>query len=204
MFVEAPFSLFLLLINGAIGLYSIFQDPSLVAKMAFTPRRITENKEYYRILTGGFIHAGMGHLLFNMMTLYFFGPYLELRIGSTGFLLIYFGAGLSAHLMAYLMNKKNPLYSAVGASGSISGIVFAFCLYNPFSQIGLFFFIWMPAWVFAVVFVGFSLWAIMTKSKVGGVQIAHDAHLGGAFGGAIIAILHNPSLVSSFMGQIGL
>jgi len=204
MFVESPFALFLLLINGAIGLYSILQDPSLVAKMAFTPKRITENKEYYRILTGGFIHAGMGHLLFNMMTLYFFGPYLEVRVGSVGFLLIYFGAGLTAHLMAYVMNRKNPLYSAVGASGSISGIVFAFCLYNPFSQIGLFFFLWMPAWVFAVVFVAFSIWAIVTKSSVGGTQIAHDAHLGGAFGGAIIAIVYDPNVVRLFLSQVGL
>lgn len=204
MFADAPFSLFLLLINGAIGLYSIFKEPSLVAKMAFTPRRIIENKEYYRILTGGFIHAGMGHLLFNMMTLYFFGPFLELRIGSAGFLLIYFGAGLSAHLMSYIMNRKNPLYSAVGASGSISGIVFAFCLYNPFSQIGLFFFLWMPAWVFALVFVVFSIWAINTKSSIGGDQIAHDAHLGGAFGGALIAVLYDPSVIPSFLGQIGL
>ena len=84
--------------------------------------------------------------MFNMITLYFFGPYLEMRIGATGFLLVYFGSGLCAHTMAYVMNRKNKLYSAVGASGSISGIVFAFCLYNPFSMIGVFFFIWMPAW----------------------------------------------------------
>lgn len=204
LFAEAPFSLFLLLINGIVGLYSMFQDQSLLARMAFTPKRIKENREYYRIVTGGFIHAGLGHLLFNMITLYYFGPYLELRVGPVAFLLIYFGAGLSAHLMAYTMNRNNPLYSAVGASGSISGIVFAFCLYNPFSQIGLFFFLWMPAWVFAVAFIVFSVWAIRTKSHVGGMRIAHDAHLGGAFGGSIITVLLDPRVVSAFIGQIGL
>ncbi|TDI72812.1 MAG: rhomboid family intramembrane serine protease [Bacteroidetes bacterium] len=204
LFAEAPLSLFLLLINGIIGVYSIFMDQSLVTRMAFTPRRITENKEYYRVITGGFIHAGLGHLFFNMMTLYFFGPYLEMRIGGAGFILIYFGAGLSAHAMAYVMNRENKLYSAVGASGSISGIVFAYCLYNPLSQIGLFFFIWMPAWVFAVAFVVFSVWAMRTKRPIGGAYIAHDAHLGGAFGGALIAIALDASVLSAFFSQIGL
>ena len=204
LFAEAPLSLFLLLINGIIGLYSVFMEPSLITRMAFTPRRITENKEYYRIITGGFIHAGLGHLMFNMITLYFFGPYLEMRMGATGFLLVYFGSGLCAHAMAYMMNRKNKLYSAVGASGSISGIVFAFCLYNPFSKIGLFFFIWMPAWVFAVAFVVFSLWAMRSKTPVGGAFIAHDAHLGGAFGGALITILLDSSVLNIFFSQIGM
>jgi membrane associated rhomboid family serine protease len=204
LFAEAPLSLFLLLINGIIGLYSIFMDQSLITRMAFTPRRITENKEYYRVITGGFIHAGLGHLMFNMITLYFFGPFLEMRIGGAGFLTVYFGAGLTAHAMAYAMNHKNKLYSAVGASGSISGIVFAFCLYNPMSKIGLFFFIWMPAWVFAVAFVGFSIWAIRSKQPIGGAYIAHDAHLGGAFGGAVITIAMDSNVLNIFFGQLGM
>ena len=203
-FVDAPFSLFLILINVIIGAYSIYQDQSLVEKMAFTPRRIKENGEYYRILSGGFIHDGGAHLLFNMITLYYFGPNLELTIGAIPFLIIYFGSGLTAHAIAYAVNRKNLLYSAVGASGSISGVLFAFSLYYPMAQLGIFFVIPMRAWIFVVVFVLFSVWAMRTKSEIGGSRIAHDAHLGGALGGALLTVIMDPSVVGSFLTKIGL
>ncbi len=204
IFTEAPFSLFLLLVNGLIGLYSLNMDPSLVGRMAFTPSRIRDHREYYRLITGGFVHAGLGHLAFNMITLYYFGPFLELTLGSVSFLLIYFGSSLTASAFSYFIHRSNENYSAVGASGSISGLVFAFCLFNPFRQLILFFVVPMPAWFFALAFVGFSIYAMKKKFKGELGRIAHEAHLGGAIGGVLLTILIEPRSIQIFLGQIGL
>lgn len=204
MFTEAPFSLFLILINGMIGLYSLNMDPSLVDRMALTPSRIREHREYYRLITGGFVHASFGHLAFNMITLFYFGPFLELTLGSVSFLLIYFGSSLTASAMSYFIHRSNANYSAVGASGAISGLVFAFCLFNPFRQLILFFVVPMPAWLFAVAFVGFSIYAMRKKLAGGLGRIAHEAHLGGAVGGVVFTILVEPRAIQIFLSQIGI
>ncbi len=204
IFTEAPFSLFLLLVNGMVGLYSLNMDPSLVGRMAFTPSRIREHREYYRLITGGFVHAGLGHLAFNMLTLYYFGPFLELTLGSVSFLLIYFGSSLTASALSYFFHRSNANYSAVGASGAISGLVFAYCLFNPFRQLILFFVVPMPAWFFAVAFVGFSIYAMRKKFSGELGRIAHEAHLGGAIGGVLFTILVEPRAIQIFLGQIGL
>jgi len=194
----------LLLANVLVSGYALFQDQSLIDRLSFKPRRILDQREYYRLITGGFVHAGLGHLLFNMITLYFFGPYLEITLGSGRFFLVYFGSELSAHGLTLWLQRNNPNYSAVGASGAISGIVFAFCLFNPFSQIGLFFAIWIPAWAFALGFVAVSIIA-MQKQKAGTVGgLAHEAHLGGALGGLLITIALAPYSLQIFLGQIGL
>lgn len=179
-------------------------DPSLVGKMAFKPKRIRENREYYRIITGAFVHAGLGHLAFNMITLYYFGPFLELTLGSGAFLIIYFGSSFMASAVSYWIHRNNDTYSAVGASGAISGLVFAFCLFNPFRQLILFFVLPMPAWFFAVAFVGFSIYAMNKPFKGELGRIAHEAHLGGAVGGLIFTILVEPRALQIFLGQIGL
>ncbi len=202
-FFEAPFSLFLLLINILIGVYAISKDPSLVGRMAFTPSRIRDHGEYYRVITGSFVHAGPGHLAFNMITLFYFGPYLELTLGSWRFLVVYFGAGLAASILSYLMHRTDDKYSAVGASGSIAGLVFAFCLFKPFYYIVLFFVLPLPAWFFAIAFVVFSVYAMRRKFDGEMGRIAHEAHLGGALGGALITILVRPDVLPMFLGPIG-
>jgi len=204
VFYDTPFTLFLLLTNILVSGYALYQDPSLIGKLSFKPREILNNREWYRMITGGFVHGGLGHLAFNMITLYYFGPYLEAQIGSFAFLIVYFGAELAAHALTLLLHKDTPGYSAVGASGAISGLVFSFCLFQPFSKIYLFFAIGIPAWLFAFSFVGFSIWA-MRKRETGALGgIAHEAHLGGAIGGLVLTLIMKPSALQSFLNQLGL
>ncbi len=203
-FVDAPFTLLILLINLLIGIYTFGMDPSLIGRMALTPIRIREHGEYYRFVTGGFVHAGWAHLAFNMFTLFFFGPFLERKLGLVIFLIVYLGSGLAANLVSYLVHRKHDNYSAVGASGSIAGIVFAFCLFEPFRRIILFLVVPMPAWVFAIAFVGFSIYAMKKKFDGELGRIAHEAHLGGAIGGAFLTILFRPDVFVSFLDKIGL
>lgn len=204
MFYDTPFTLFLLLINILVSGYALYYDQNLIGKLAFRPRDILQSREWYRMITGGFVHGSLGHLAFNMMTLFFFGPVLEALVGPLNFLLIYFGAELAAHALTLWLHRDTPGYSAVGASGAISGLVFSFCLFYPFQKIYLFFAIGIPAWLFAVGFVGFSIHAMRKRESGAMGGIAHEAHLGGAIGGLLLTLLLEPRALSTFLGQIGL
>ena len=203
-FYEAPFSLFLIIVNVLIAVIVMTKDRSLVGRMAFIPSRIKNQGEYYRVITGGFVHAGGAHLALNMITLYFFGPGLEYRLGSVAFLIVYFGAELAAHGLTYYRHHTDDAYSAVGASGSISGVLFGYCLFYPFQTLLLFGIVPIPAWLFAIGFVVFSVYAMREKKEGAGGRIAHDAHLGGAIGGMLLTILLEPSALATFLNQIGL
>jgi len=204
LFSSAPFTLFLLLINLMVSLYALYFDQSLIQRLAFRPKEILEDRQYYRLLTAGFVHGSMAHLAFNMITLFFFGPVLEIQLGSAAFLVVFFGAEITAHLLTLFLHKDTASYAAVGASGAISGIVFSFCLFHPFQRIYLFFAIGIPAWLFAVGFVVFSIIAMRKQDARVPGGIAHEAHLGGALGGLLLTILMEPDAIQIFLGKMGL
>lgn len=185
-----------------VSLYALYFDQELIRRLAFRPTEILQNRQYYRMLTAGFVHGSMAHLAFNMITLFFFGPVLEVQLGSVAFLVVYFGAELAAHGLTLVLHRKSASYAAVGASGAISGVVFSFCLFHPFERIYLFFAIGIPAWLFAVGFVVFSIMAMRKQDEAPG-GIAHEAHLGGAIGGLLLTILMEPAALEIFLGQMG-
>ncbi|HET6569176.1 MAG TPA: rhomboid family intramembrane serine protease, partial [Rhodothermales bacterium] len=100
---HSPATIVLLILNVLISGYALFVDPHLVDRFAFRPRDILQNRHYYRLISAGFVHAGLGHLLFNMLTLYFFGPVMEQLLGSIPFYILYFGSELTAHLFSLYM-----------------------------------------------------------------------------------------------------
>jgi len=202
-FTESPLTLFILLINVLVSGYALFMDHGLVDRLSFKPQRILHDREYYRLFSAGFVHVGLGHLAFNMITLYFFGPLLEQILGPVKFLLLYFGSELAAHGLSLLLHKQSTSYAAVGASGAISGVVFAYCLFFPFQKIYLYFMIGIPAILFAVGYVGFSIYAMKQKHEGMTGGIAHEAHLGGALGGLLLTILLEPRSLQIFLGQLG-
>lgn len=204
-FLDSPITLMLLIINVIVSGYALYSQPSLIDRLGFQPVRVREQGEYFRYITAGFVHAGIWHLAFNMYVLYIFGPVLEAQLGSLDFILLYFGAELAAHALTYWHQRDNPVYNAVGASGAISGVVFAFCMFFPFQQLSIIFVpgISFPAILFAVVYVVGSIYAMKMakkKGKVGG--IAHEAHLGGALGGVLLTILLEPDVIQIFIGQL--
>lgn len=206
MFAETPVTILLLLVNVLVSAYALYFDHSLVDRLSFKPQRILEHGEYQRLITAGFVHAGLGHLAFNMLTLYFFGPELERILGPGKFLLLYFGAELAAHGLSLLLHRNTAGYAAVGASGAVSGVVFGYCLFYPFHSLYIFFLpIPIPAIVFAVAYVALSMYA-MKKGREGSMTggIAHEAHLGGALGGLLLTVLLEPRALGIFFGQIGL
>jgi len=198
--LQAPITLALLLSNVGVSLYA-FTDPSLIRDLSFQPRRIQKHREFYRFLTAGFVHAGGTHLAFNMITFYFFGPLLEGILGTVSFLILYFGSELVAHAVTFAFNRDDPHYSAVGASGAVSGVVFAFCVFFPLRNLYLFFALPIPAILFAFGYVFGSIYAMGRSGQEGGMGdwIAHEAHVGGAIAGVILTILLEPRSVQVFL-----
>ncbi|WP_372611726.1 rhomboid family intramembrane serine protease [Halomonas sp.] len=200
---QTPITLALLVANIVLSLYVLSRGPGLISRLAFRPERILRHGEVYRLFTAGFVHVNGLHLLVNMITLYFFGPWLEIALGPIGYLILYFGSEIAAHGLSLVIQRRNARYSAVGASGSISGVLFAFCLYEPFRLLYLFFVIPIPAFAFAIGFVAISVMAMQKRGphQVGG--LAHEAHLGGALGGVVITLLLDPGVLPRLWQQLG-
>lgn len=190
--MDSPVTYTLLFANIAITLWVWYLKPDYFDKLAEWPYEIVNHHKYYQIVTSAFLHANWMHLLFNMFTLFSFGPVLEgmfvMNFGQTAgsmyFFLIYFISLLTGSLLTVVFNFRNISYVAVGASGAVSGIIFSYVLFFPMSKIAVFF-IPMPAFLFAFIYVGISIYGI--KNKFG--NIGHEAHLGGALGGVIATFL---------------
>lgn len=208
--LQAPITLALLLSNLGVSGYALMADPSLIRELSFQPRRIQQHGEYHRFLTAGFVHASGTHLAFNMITFYFFGPLLERILGAGAFLALYVGSELAAHALTFVLNRDDPNYSAVGASGAISGVVFAFCVFFPLRNLYLFFALPIPAIVFAFGYVFGSIYAMRSsRGQQQGISdwIAHEAHVGGALAGVLLTLLLEPRslqiFLDSFRGLLG-
>ncbi len=194
---DAPITVLLLISMIMVSGFVLFGNPFLMDRLGFRPTRIVQ--EPYRYITGGFVHVSLTHLLLNAVTLYFFGPLLELRLGSTKYLILYFGSLLCAHVLTHIQHRNNAGYNAVGASGAISGVLFAFVLFAPYELIYFFGIVPIPAILFAVLFVGGSIYAMKTDRSFG---IAHEAHLGGAAGGVLLTVVLEPRALSIFFNQL--
>lgn len=178
-----------------------FNNGRLMQDLILWPPAIEKKKEYHRLVTYGLIHADFGHLLFNMITLFFFGramePFFAAHLGKTGFALFYIGALVISILPTYLANRHNANYRSLGASGAVSAVLFAFILNAPWSRIVVFV-IPMPAIIYAVLYVAYSIW----MDRQGRDNVNHSAHLWGAAYGVAFTVLVEPNLISHFLGQL--
>ncbi|HEY0506025.1 MAG TPA: rhomboid family intramembrane serine protease [Lysobacter sp.] len=178
-----------------------FERPALLDRLILWPPAIDRKKQYDRLLTHGFIHADWSHLLFNMITLYFFGRAIERvvsqLIGPLGFVLFYLSAIVIAILPTYLRHRHDPHYRSLGASGAVSAVLFAFILLQPWSLIFVFF-LPMPAILYAVAYVAYSFW----MDKRGGDNINHSAHLSGAIYGVLFMLLMEPRVAGVFLQRL--
>ena len=183
-----------LLIIIANVLFSMkgFDDYSFLDKYKFQVGRVL-GKEKIRMLTSGFLHVDWMHLGFNMYALYVFGDIVTAISGPTYFLIIYLGSLLAGSLYTLQYHKNEPYYSAVGASGAVSGIVYSSILLFPDMQLLLFFAIPIPGYVFAVGYLLYSIYGM--KKQLG--NIGHAAHLGGTIGGFVLTLLLNPVLFTT-------
>ena len=177
-----------------------FNNRELIDKLIFWPPAVKRG-QYYRFLSHALIHADGAHLLFNMITLYFFGRAMEglyeRLLGPAGFALFYAGAVVVAILPSYIANRDNPAYRSLGASGGVSAVLFAFILINPWATI-LVWFLPVPAILYAVAYVAYSIYMDRQRSD----NINHSAHLWGAAYGVLFTVLAAPRVISYFLEQL--
>ncbi|HQW68271.1 MAG TPA: rhomboid family intramembrane serine protease [Flavobacterium sp.] len=173
-------------------LFSIkgFNDEMFFRKYQFHVGSIRAG-EQIRMITSAFLHADFMHLAFNMITLYFFAPIVIQTLGDFSFILIYLGSLIFGSLLTMAFHGNDYSYRAVGASGAVTGILYSAILMYPDMTIGIFGIIPMPAYIFGILYLFYSIYGMKSKSD----NIGHTAHFGGAIGGYVITLLKMPSLL---------
>lgn len=190
----------LIVANVVASLYALVFDEEFTEQFAFDVGAVSRRKQTYRIFTSSFLHVNLFHLLFNMVALFSFGPYVEITLGKAGFLVVYFGAILASGIFSFYINRRNLTYTSVGASDAVSGVVFAFILFQPLSTLYMFPIPFpIPALLFGVIFLVVSSTLISRDNR----RIAHEGHLGGAVAGMVLTILMVPAVVPHFFRAIG-
>lgn len=181
----------ILLIGANIAVsYRGFNSPEFMAKFAFETDAILRLRDYKRIITSGFLHVGWMHLGFNMFTLYVFSRSLEPHIGIGPFTMIYFASLIGGSLFALYIHRNKSNYSMVGASGAVTGILFAAIALKPGMVLHLFLIpIGIPGWLFGLLYTIYSIYGMRAQRD----NIGHEAHFGGGLVGLAVAVIMFPN-----------
>lgn len=200
-FASMPVTILIIVLTCVVS-WIAFSRPRLLNDLILWPPAVDRKREFHRLVTYGLVHADFGHLLVNMLTLFFFGGLLErfytVQLGTLGFLLFYIGALVVSILPTYLKHRRDPTYRSLGASGAVSAVMFAFILFKPWSLIGVMFVIPMPAILYAVLYVIYSIY----MDRQGSGNINHSAHLWGAAYGVAVTLMVEPALVGHFIDAL--
>ena len=195
---------------GLTVLISIFcfNSGPMFDALALKPYRVIDHKEWYRVLTYGFVHADYTHLIINMLVLWSFGRYVEphLRhlhdIGMTGngtvsYLVLYLGGIIFATIHDLIKNRNNPYYTSIGASGAVSAVIFASIFFDPWGKIYFFALIPIPGILFGILYLAYS----QCSGRRGRDNVNHFAHFYGALYGFLFPIVMNPKLFFDFLAH---
>jgi membrane associated rhomboid family serine protease len=163
-----------------------FQDYAFKSKYLFNIAGI-QRGEQWRFFTSGFLHADQQHLFFNMLTLFFFSNVVVSKLGAVSFLIIYLVSLLAANFLSYLLHKDEYHYSALGASGAVSGIIYSAILLDPSMRI----YFGIPGFVFGIGYLIYSFYGMKRLND----NIGHDAHFGGAVAGILVTLMYNFDLI---------
>ncbi|MGA9324669.1 MAG: rhomboid family intramembrane serine protease [Salegentibacter sp.] len=171
-----------------------FSDQAFFQKYKFNIGDIKRGAKH-QVLTSGFLHVDTSHLLVNMLTLYFFANVVIFYTGAVGFLLVYLASLILGNLLSYFFHKDEYDYSAVGASGAVMGVLYSAILLRPDMTLGLFFVIPVPAYIFGIGYLLYTIYGM--KRRLG--NIGHDAHFGGAIGGYVLTLILAPWVFQSHL-----
>ena len=180
------------------SLLALYVAPGLLERCVFRPYWLVRKRQYDTLVTSGFVHGDLPHLLFNMFTFWFFAFPLERRIGSAAFAILYFSSLVLSDVGTYFKHRNDPQYASLGASGAITAVLFAYIVYYPSAKLLILPIPFpIPAPLFAVMYVAYSWYA----SRHARDRINHDAHLGGALYGLAFVLLTDPAAFRSLAGM---
>lgn len=195
-----PITLIIIVVTCVVS-FMAFKNRRLLDDLMLWPPAISKKHEYHRLVTYGLVHADFGHLLFNMVTLFFFGRIMEnffsARLGPFGFVLFYIGGLVVSILPSYLKNRDNLQYRSLGASGAVSAVLFAFILLAPW-QLIIVLVVPLPAIVYAVAYTAYSIY----MDRRGGGYVNHSAHLWGGAYGVVVTVLVEPRVLPYFLNAL--
>jgi membrane associated rhomboid family serine protease len=197
------FTLIIIIITGFIT-YKGLSDRSFQYKMMFNPYQVYQRKEWYRLVSHGFIHADFMHVAFNLYALWMFGPIIDSKFAyyfpgksATLYGVLYIGGVVASSLMSLEKHKNNPTYNALGASGAFSAVVFAAIMMDPMMHLSVFF-IPMRGWMMGILYLGYSHY--MSKKNID--NIGHDAHFWGAVFGLLIMVVFRFEFLEEFFEKL--
>ena len=189
--------LFYSILIATIGIsYHGFNNQDFFRRYMFNVRSVQKG-DYLRLLSSGFLHAGREHLIFNMISLFFFHRIIIYEMGASVFMLIYLGAIVFGNLFCLYIYRHQPYYSAIGASGGVSGIIFAAIALMPQLRVNF-----MPGWLFGAIYFGYSVYQMLNPRQ--GDNIGHAAHLGGAIFGIVVIAFLQPLLIAENALYLGI
>lgn len=197
-----------IIITGIISVLA-FNNQQLFTKMQFNPYQVYHRKEYYRLISHGFVHADWMHLIINMIVFYSFGTAVEnyfgqmeaegyMRFSKVWFTFLYLAGIVISSLLTLKKEKENPYYNAVGASGAVSAVTFCAIFFAPYSQLLLYAIIPIPGIVFGILYLVFSQY----MSRRGSDNINHDAHFVGAVFGFLFPLMIKFQFIHIFLDQV--
>ncbi len=182
--------------------WSCFNNRQLFDKLAFKPYRVIHAREWYRLITHGFVHADMTHLFVNMFTYWSFGLYMEqifdrMGFGFWAYPLLYFGGMIAASLYDLFRYRNASYYSSIGASGAVAAVLFSAIFLNPWDKVLFFAVIPIPGILFGVAYLFYCQY--MARRGVGNIN--HNAHFYGAIFGFFYPAFLEPRLLEFFFSH---
>jgi membrane associated rhomboid family serine protease len=182
--IQTPVSVIIMILTGAFSFFALYSKYDL-RKFLFVPYEVYYKKRYWQFLSSGFLHADLVHLMFNMITYYFFAPQFEMSVGSIPFLIIYLACMVLADVPSLIKNRNTPNYRSLGASGAVAGIIFGSLLINPGMSLMIFPIpLEIPAPAFAVLYLTYCI--IAKRFAKDGIN--HSAHLWGSIAGFFLTM----------------
>jgi membrane associated rhomboid family serine protease len=190
--------LIVIIVLNIIISFKGFDDTTFFRRFEFHVGSI-RGGEQIRMISSGFLHADIGHLAFNMLTLYFFAPVVYGYLGNFSFGLIYFGSLVFGSLLTLFFHANDYSYRAIGASGAVTGVLYSAILLEPNMNLFLFFIpIPIPAYIFGIGYLLYSIYGMKAKRD----NIGHTAHFGGAIGGYLITLVKEPHMFTDNLGMV--
>ena len=180
----------------AYSLLGLYQTPQLIDRSLFRPYWFLRNRQFDTMFLSGLAHADLSHLIFNMVTFWFFAFPLERFLGTTAFAVLYVFGLVVSHTCTYYKHRAHSDYASLGASGAISAVLFCYIVYFPTTSLFILPFPFpIPAFLFAIGYVAYSYWASTQQHG----RINHDAHLCGAISGIVFVAFTDPQAFNNVL-----